>query len=65
LANYFFHGFSTQFPNTISKASSLRSAKVSSQEDSKFDDLVLHGVRKALFFISNAIIVVILANAFS
>jgi hypothetical protein len=68
----YFYGFSTQFPNTISKASSLNSEKVLSQEDSiskasslnsekvlsqedsKFADLVLQGVKNALFFTSNA-----------
>jgi hypothetical protein len=50
---YFFCGFSTQFSNTISKASTLRSAKVLNQEHSKFADLVLHGVKKTLFFTSN------------
>jgi hypothetical protein len=39
----FFYGFSTQSPNIISKASTLCSAKVVSQEDSKF---VLQGVKK-------------------
>jgi hypothetical protein len=39
----FFHGFSTQSPNIILKASTLCSAKVVSQEDSKF---VLQGVKK-------------------
>jgi hypothetical protein len=43
----FFCGFSTQFPYTISKASSLWSAKVLSQEDSKFTDLVLLDVKNA------------------
>jgi hypothetical protein len=52
----YFCEFSTQFSNTISKASSLCSAKVLSQEDSKFADLVLQGVKKSLFFTSNAII---------
>jgi hypothetical protein len=52
----FFPKFSTQFPNTISKALSLCSIKVLSQEDSKFADHVLQGVKKALFFTSNAII---------
>jgi hypothetical protein len=33
---YSFYGFSTQFLNTISKASTLCSAKFLSQEDSKF-----------------------------
>jgi hypothetical protein len=51
-----FYGFSTQFPNIISKASTLCSAKVLSQEDSKIVDLVLQGVKKTLFFTSNAII---------
>jgi hypothetical protein len=31
----FFYGFSTQFPKTISKASTLHSTKVLSQENSK------------------------------
>jgi hypothetical protein len=53
---YFFRGFSTQFPNTISKASSIYSAKVLSQEDSKFVDRVLQGAKNALFLTSNAII---------
>jgi hypothetical protein len=52
----FIGGFSTQFPNIISKASSLCSAKILSQEDSKFPGLVLQGVKEALFFTSNAII---------
>jgi hypothetical protein len=52
----FLCGYSTQFPNTISKASSLYSAKVLSQEDSKFADPVLCGVKKALFFTSSIII---------
>jgi hypothetical protein len=52
---YFLGRFSTQFPNATSKASSLCSAKVLSQEDSKFVDHVLHGVKKALFFTSNTI----------
>jgi hypothetical protein len=56
LGFYFFGGFSTQFPNTISKASSLCSAKVLSQEDSKFADLVLQRIKEVLFFSSNAII---------
>jgi hypothetical protein len=47
---------STQFPNTISKTSSLCSAKVLSQEDSKFAHLVLHGIKKVIFFTSNATI---------
>jgi hypothetical protein len=40
----------------ISKASGLCSAIVLSQEDSKLVDPVLQGVRKALIFTSNAII---------
>jgi hypothetical protein len=52
----FFGGFSTQFLNKISKASSLCSAKVLSQEDSKFDDPVLQGIKRSLFFTSNPII---------
>jgi hypothetical protein len=52
----FFGGFSTQFSNTISRASSLCSAKVLSHEELKFVDLVLQGVKKALLFTSNAII---------
>jgi hypothetical protein len=51
---YYFCRFSTQFPYTISKASSLCCAIVLSQEDSKLADLVLHGVKKTLFLISNA-----------
>jgi hypothetical protein len=53
---FFFCGFSAQFPNTISKASSLYSEKVLSQEDSKFVDHVLHSVKKTLFFTSNTVI---------
>jgi hypothetical protein len=52
----FFNGFSTQFPNTISKASTLRSAKVLSQEDSKFVEHIFQVVRETLFFSSNDII---------
>jgi hypothetical protein len=37
----FFIGFSTQFPNTISKASTLCSANFLSQEDLKFADSIL------------------------
>jgi hypothetical protein len=44
LGFYSFCGFSTQFPNTTSKASSLCSTKVLSQEDSKSIGLVLLGV---------------------
>jgi hypothetical protein len=44
---YFF--CSTQFPNTISKASNLCSAKVLSQEDSKFADPVFRGCKKSPF----------------
>ena len=36
LSFYFYCRFSTQFPNTRSKPSSLCSAKILSQEDSKF-----------------------------
>jgi hypothetical protein len=56
LGFYFFGGFSTQYRNTISKSSSLYSAKILSQEDSKFADPVLHGVKKALFFTSKTTI---------
>jgi hypothetical protein len=52
LGFYYFCRFSTQFPNTISKASSLCCAIVLSQEDSKFADLILNGVKKTLFLIS-------------
>jgi hypothetical protein len=40
---------SIQFLNTTLKASTLYSAKVLSQNDSKLVDLVLHGARKKLF----------------
>jgi hypothetical protein len=53
---YFFYGFSTQFPDTISKASTVRSAKVLRQEDSKFVERILQVVKKTFFFTSNAII---------
>jgi hypothetical protein len=43
---YFFCKFSTQFPNKISKASTLYSAKVLSQEHSKYYDLGLDGIKK-------------------
>jgi hypothetical protein len=46
---YFLCGYSTQFPNTISKASSMCSAKILSQKDLKFADPILHVVKKALF----------------
>jgi hypothetical protein len=52
----FFYGFSTQIPNTISKASTLHSTKVLNQEDSKFVEPILLVVKKTLFFTSNAII---------
>jgi hypothetical protein len=41
-----FNEFSTQFPNTISKASTLCRAKLLSQEDSKFVETTLQGVRE-------------------
>jgi hypothetical protein len=40
----FIFGFSTQFFNTILKASPLCSAKVLNQEHSKFANPILHGV---------------------
>jgi hypothetical protein len=46
LGFYFSCEFSTQFSNTISKASSLCSTKLFSQEDSKFADHVLQGEKK-------------------
>jgi hypothetical protein len=39
------NGFSTQFPNITPKASTLCSAKVLCQEDSKFAHPVLQGVK--------------------
>jgi hypothetical protein len=51
-----FYEFPTQFPNTISKASTLCSAKDLSQEDSKITHHVLQGVKKAPFHTLNAII---------
>jgi hypothetical protein len=53
---FIFCGFSAQFPNTISKASSFYIVKILSQEDSKIADPILKGVKKALFFTSNAVI---------
>jgi hypothetical protein len=53
---FIFFGFSIQFPNPISKVSSLCSAKDLSYEDLKFVDPVFQGIRKALIFTSNAII---------
>jgi hypothetical protein len=57
----FIFGFSIQFLNTISKASSLCSTKALNQEDSK---LVDHGVKKALFFTPNAIILQFIWSTF-
>jgi hypothetical protein len=54
--DFFFSRISAQFANTISKASNLCSAKFLSQENSKCDDPIVHGVKEALFFTSNAII---------
>jgi hypothetical protein len=51
----------TQFPNTISKASSLCSTKVLSHEDL---DPVLQGVKKALFFTSNVVILQSMRSTF-
>jgi hypothetical protein len=51
----FLYRFSTQFPNTISKASTLRSEKILSQENSKFVNCILHVVKNAIFFTSNAV----------
>jgi hypothetical protein len=51
---FYFNGFSTQFPKTISKTSTLCS--VLSQEDSKFAELILQDVKRALLFTSNTII---------
>jgi hypothetical protein len=51
-----FYGFSTQYVSIISKASTLCSATVLSQEDPKFVDCILQGVKKGFFFISYAII---------
>jgi hypothetical protein len=44
---YFFGGFLTQFSQKISKASTLCSIEVLSQEDSKFFDLDLHNVKRS------------------
>jgi hypothetical protein len=46
----------TQSPNIISKASTLLSTKVVSQEDSKFANPILQGVKKLFFITSNTII---------
>jgi hypothetical protein len=51
LGFYFFGGFSTQFPNMISKASFLCSGKVLSQVDSIFVDPILQGVKKLFFLL--------------
>jgi hypothetical protein len=61
---FFFGGFSIQFSKVESKASSLCSIKVLSQEDSKFADHALHGVKKALFFTSNTIILQFMWSTF-
>jgi hypothetical protein len=45
----FFNGFSTQFPNMISKALTLYSTKVSSQENSKFVEPILEVVNEKFF----------------
>jgi hypothetical protein len=52
----YLYGFPTQFSNKISKTFNLCSVKVLSQKDSKFANLVLQGIKKALFFTSNATI---------
>jgi hypothetical protein len=44
---FLIYGFSTQFPNIISKASTLCSAKLLGEEDPKFVDHVLQGVKKS------------------
>jgi hypothetical protein len=53
---FIFYGFSTQFPNTISKALSLCCTKVLIEEDSMFANHALHGVKKTLFCTANIII---------
>jgi hypothetical protein len=53
---YFFMDILTQSPNIISKASTLLSTKVVSQEDSKFANPILQGVKKLFFITSNTII---------
>jgi hypothetical protein len=47
--NFFFNGFSTQFPKIIFKTSTLCSAKILSQEDSKIANPILKGVKKSSF----------------
>ena len=53
---FIFNGFSTQLLNTNLKASTFCSAKILSQNDSKFANHILEGVRRALFFTLNTII---------
>jgi hypothetical protein len=43
----YFNGFLIQFPNTIIKALTLRSAKILSQEDSKFIEPILQVVKNS------------------
>jgi hypothetical protein len=60
----YFYGFSTQFPNIISKASRLCSEIFLGQVDSKFVDPILQGVKNAFFFTSNAIILQSMCSTF-
>jgi hypothetical protein len=46
---YLFYGFSTQFPNTISKDSTLCGTKVLIQENSKFADPIFTCCKKSSF----------------
>jgi hypothetical protein len=45
-----FNGFLTQFLNIISRVTTFCSAKVLSQEESKFVDPILQGAKKVHFF---------------
>jgi len=50
LSIFYWYGFSTQSSKTILKTSSLDSAKILSQEDSKFDDPVWKDAKYSLHF---------------